>query len=105
MTYKHFQFQHNNKQGGIDVQFNYSIPQKEIVWLHLKGSYDTGLPSQPAIVFSNNMWCLQIEYKKLEGGKEVAVVETFNNQLALEIVNIIFEELQADGHKAAKYFN
>lgn len=87
----HKRFQKDFNEGSIEVQVNFNINNGivEISNIHIKGTFDTGLPTSPTIEQLNNKYFLIAHYKNV-GGKDV-INRIIGSKYADDIVEEILE--------------
>lgn len=87
----HKRFQKNYDKGGIEVQLNFNDENKEtkVSYIHIKSSFDCGLPTTPTLEKHESKPFLVAHYTD-EYGRKVSN-RIIDNSYADDIVNEILE--------------
>ncbi|OFX50515.1 MAG: hypothetical protein A2066_09215 [Bacteroidetes bacterium GWB2_41_8] len=95
-TLKYFRFQHDfDSDKSVEVQFNYDIIDKKIVFINLYSNFENNLPKNPEIEFHNNEYRFKrtFDTDNFEGKVETKI-EYVKDEYSVILISEILKNIQ-----------
>ena len=101
--YEHIRGQYATPNGTFELQANYSLKDREIVWLHIFPSKQVGLPSERLeLVRIEGVWCFKYNYQDADNNSKFRI---YNSEHTNFIIEKLFELLKEKKLTDNKYFH